>query len=105
MAFLYRRIAASAVLCREWPYLAVGFWVCFSTNFAMLLVARIVQAVELGVFIPLMMNTILDVTPKNKLGSYLSLGGCTITFGPAFVPRGMRVHWSVTLGWRFDILL
>lgn len=44
------------------------------------------QAVGTGIFIPLMMNTILVVTPKNKLGTYLSVGGCMITFGPAFAP-------------------
>lgn len=39
------------------------------------------------------------MTPKNKLGSYLSLGGCTITFGPAFAPVvcGALV---TNLGWR-----
>lgn len=65
----------------------------------MLLIARIIQAVGSGVFIPLMMNTILAVTPKNKLGTYLSLGGCTITFGPAFAPVvcGALV---TNLGWR-----
>ena len=87
MAFLYRRIklrtlffAASALT------LAGSVLGLFSTNFAMLLIARIIQAVGSGVFIPLMMNTILAVKPKNKLGTYLSLGGCTITFGPAFAP-------------------
>ena len=55
-------------------------------SFELLLVARLVQAVGTGIFIPLMMNTILVVTPKNKLGTYLSVGGCMITFGPAFAP-------------------
>ncbi|MDO4443397.1 MAG: MFS transporter, partial [Slackia sp.] len=55
-------------------------------NFAFLLAARLVQAVGTGIFIPLMMNTVLAVTPKNKLGTYLSIGSCTITFGPAFAP-------------------
>ena len=100
MAFLYRRIklrvlffAASALTLAG---SVLGF---FSTSFAMLLVARIIQAAGSGVFIPLMMNTILAVTPKNKLGAYLSLGGCTITFGPAFAPVvcGALV---TNLGWR-----
>lgn len=58
MAFLYRRIrlrtlffAASALT------LAGSVLGLFSTNFAMLLIARIIQAVGSGVFIPLMMNT------------------------------------------------
>ena len=40
----------------------------FAGSFAVLLVARLVQAVGTGIFIPLMMNTILAVTPKNRLG-------------------------------------
>ena len=41
----------------------------FAGNFALLMVARLVQAIGSGLFIPLMMNTILAVTPKNKLGA------------------------------------
>ena len=87
MAFLYRRVklrtlffAASALT------LAGSLLGLAAPNFAMLVVARIIQAAGSGVYIPMMMNTILAVTPKNKLGTYMSIGGCTITFGPAFAP-------------------
>lgn len=87
MAFLYRRFrlrtlffAASAL---SFAGSAMGF---VANGFEMLFVARLVQAVGTGIFIPLMMNTIVAVTPKNKLGTYLSIGGCTITFGPALAP-------------------
>ena len=100
MAFLYRRIRLRVLFFAASALTLVGSVLgLFSTNFGMLLIARIIQAVGSGVFIPLMMNTILAVTPKNKLGSYLSLGGCTITFGPAFAPVvcGALV---TNLGWR-----
>lgn len=100
MAFFYRRIRLRVLFFAASALTLVGSVLgLFSTNFAMLLFARIIQAVGSGVFIPLMMNTILAVTPKNKLGSYLSLGGCTITFGPAFAPVvcGALV---TNLGWR-----
>lgn len=87
MAFLYRRFrlrtlffAASAL---SFAGSAMGF---VANGFEMLFAARLVQAVGTGIFIPLMMNTIVAVTPKNKLGTYLSIGGCTITFGPALAP-------------------
>ena len=48
--------------------------------------ARLVQAVGSGIFIPLMMNTVLVVTPKEKMGTFMSIGGCMITFGPALAP-------------------
>ena len=87
MAFLYRRFhlrtlffAASAL---SFAGSAMGL---VANGFEMLFAARLVQAVGTGIFIPLMMNTIVAVTPKNKLGTYLSIGGCTITFGPALAP-------------------
>ena len=87
MAFFYRRFElrklffAGAVLCVAGS--AMGL---FSMNFAFLLVARLIQAVGAGMFIPMMMNTILVVTPRNKLGTFMSIGGCMISFGPAFAP-------------------
>ena len=87
MAFFYRRFElrrlffAGAVLCVVGS--AMGL---FSMNFGFLLVARLIQAVGAGMFIPMMMNTILIVTPRNKLGTFMSIGGCMISFGPAFAP-------------------
>ena len=87
MAFFYRRFElrrlffAGAVLCVVGS--AMGL---FSMNFGFLLVARLIQAVGAGMFIPMMMNTILVVTPRNKLGTVMSIGGCMISFGPAFAP-------------------
>lgn len=87
MAFFYRRFElrtlffAGAVLCVAGS--AMGL---FAMNFAFLLVARLIQALGAGIFIPMMMNTILVVTPKNKLGTFMSIGGCMISFGPAFAP-------------------
>ena len=87
MAFFYRRFElrklffVGAILCVVGS--AMGL---FSMNFAFLLVARLIQAVGAGMFIPMMMNTILVVTPRNKLGTFMSIGGCMISFGPAFAP-------------------
>lgn len=87
MAFFYRRFElrklffAGSILCVIGS--AMGL---FSMNFAFLLVARLIQAVGAGMFIPMMMNTILVVTPRNKLGTFMSIGGCMISFGPAFAP-------------------
>ena len=87
MAFFYRRFElrklffVGAILCVAGS--AMGL---FSMNFAFLLVARLIQAVGAGMFIPMMMNTILIVTPRNRLGTFMSIGGCMISFGPAFAP-------------------
>ena len=87
MAFLYRRFHLRTLFFSAAALSIVGSAIgLVSGSFEMLLAARLVQAVGTGIFIPLMMNTILVVTPKNKLGSFMSIGGCMITFGPAFAP-------------------
>ena len=87
MAFLYRRFRLRTLLFAASALSFAGSAMGLVANgFEMLFAARLVQAVGTGIFIPLMMNTIVAVTPKNKLGTYLSIGGCTITFGPALAP-------------------
>ena len=87
MAFLYRRFHVRTLFFGAAGLSIVGSAMgLVAPSFELLLVARLVQAVGTGIFIPLMMNTILVVTPKNKLGTFMSIGGCMITFGPAFAP-------------------
>lgn len=87
MAYLYRRFQlrtlffASAALCMAGSALGL-----VAGSFPVLLLARVVQAVGAGGFIPMMMNTVLAVTPKNRLGTFMSIGGCIISCGPAFAP-------------------
>ncbi len=87
MAFMYRRIKLRTLF-----FVAAGLTLAgsaiglFASNFPILMLARVVQAVGCGIFIPLMMNTVLAITPKNRLATYLSIGSCMITFGPALAP-------------------
>ena len=69
-------------------------------TFALLLLARLVQAVGTGVFIPVMMSSVLVLVPRERVGTFLSIGTCMITFGPAFAPvvSGAMV---TAFGWRF----
>ena len=87
MAFLYRRFPLRKLFLAGAALTVAGSAMgLFAMNFPFLLVARLIQAVGAGMFIPMMMNTILIVTPKNKLGTFMSIGGCMISFGPAFAP-------------------
>ena len=87
MAFLYRRFPLRKLFLAGAALTIVGSAMgLFAMSFPFLLVARLIQAVGAGMFIPMMMNTILIVTPKNKLGTFMSIGGCMISFGPAFAP-------------------
>jgi DHA2 family lincomycin resistance protein-like MFS transporter len=57
-----------------------------SDSFGVLLVSRMVQAVGTGMMIPIMMNTVLIVTPIKKRGLAMGICVCAIQFGPAFGP-------------------
>ncbi|MEC4273612.1 MFS transporter [Adlercreutzia sp. R25] len=100
MAYLYRRVpmrplffAASALS------VAGSLGGLVAPNFAVLMGARLVQAVGTGVFIPLMMNVIVDKVPHENMGTYLAVGSSMITLGPATAPivTGFLVS---DLGWR-----
>lgn len=72
-------------------------------TFPVLLAFRLVQALGTGIFTPTMMNTVLLVSPREKIGTNLAIGSCCITFGPAFAPvvSGLAV---TMMGWRGTFL-
>ena len=87
MAFMYRRFKLRPLYFAAAAFTLVGSVMgLFATSFELLMAARLVQAAGSGIFIPLMMNTVMVVVPKRKLGTFLSIGGCMITFGPALAP-------------------
>lgn len=105
MAFLLKRFSAKRIFACGATLLVVGSLLCmFAPSFTVLLIARLLTSVGTGLFIPLMMNTVLTLAPKKKLGTYLSIGGCMITFGPALAPvaSGFMV---TTFGWRSEFLI
>lgn len=100
MAFFFRRFKLRTLF-----FVAAGLTLVGSAaglaapSFTLTLAARLVQAAGSGVFIPLMMNAILVMVPKNRLGTFMSIGSCMITFGPALAP--VVCGGLVTaLGWR-----
>ena len=100
ITFLMRRLTLRQSFFAGGIILALGSAIDFvAPNFAVLLGARLFQAVGTGIFVPIMMNTVLMIAPRKKLGTYLSIGSCCITFGPAFGPvvSGLMVTY---FGWR-----
>ncbi|MEC4174840.1 MFS transporter [Adlercreutzia sp. R7] len=105
MAYLYRRLTMRALF-----FMAAGLSIVGSLggliapDFAVLLAARLVQALGTGVFIPLMMNVIVDRVPHERMGTYLAIGSAMITVGPATAPivTGFMVSG---LGWRSVFLV
>ena len=68
-------------------------------TFPLLLAARLVQAIGTGVFIPTMMSSVLLLAPRERIGTFLSIGTCMITFGPAFAPV-VSGAMATAFGWR-----
>ena len=100
MAYLYRRLSMRALFFAAAALSIAGSaGGLLAPSFPLLLAARLVQAVGTGVFIPLMMNVIVDRVPHERLGTYLAIGSAMITIGPATAPivTGFMVSdW----GWR-----
>ncbi|MCI8468396.1 MAG: multidrug efflux MFS transporter [Eggerthellaceae bacterium] len=100
MAYLYRRFTPrSLFLAAAALSLAGSLLGLLAPSFAALMAGRLVQAVGTGIFIPLMMNVIVDAVPRESMGSYLAVGSAVITLGPATAPvaTGFIVSY---LGWR-----
>ena len=105
MAYLYRRLSMRALFFAAAALSVAGSAGGFlAPNFLLLLVARLVQAVGTGMFIPLMMNVIVDRVPHERLGTYLAIGSAMITIGPATAPivTGFMVS---DLDWRSVFLV
>jgi DHA2 family lincomycin resistance protein-like MFS transporter len=69
-------------------------------KFEILLVARVLQAVGMGLLIPLMFNTILVVYPPEKRGAAMGFVGLVIMFAPATGPTvaGLLIEY---LTWHY----
>ncbi|WP_202171456.1 DHA2 family efflux MFS transporter permease subunit [Bacillus sp. USDA818B3_A] len=73
---------------------ALGF------NFEMLMFARVLQAVGMGLLLPLMFNTILVIYPPEKRGAAMGFVGLVIMFAPATGPTigGLLIEY---LTWHY----
>lgn len=87
MAALYRRLGPRTLLFVALACNAFGsMGGLVAPTFAVLFASRLVQAVGTGIFIPLMMNAILETVASEKLGTYLAVGNGMIALGPAVAP-------------------
>ena len=100
MAALYRRLGARTLLFVALVCNALGSAAgLVAPTFAVLLASRLVQAVGTGIFIPLMMNAILETVASEKLGTYLAVGNGMIALGPAVAPVATGALVGI-FGWR-----
>ncbi len=71
----------------------------FGNAFPVILVARIIQGIGSGVATPLMMNIILEQSPRSKVGRLMGVGSLVITVAPAIGPTVGGAVSSI-LPWR-----
>lgn len=100
MAFLMQRFRVRVLFAFAAVCFVAGEALCMvAPTFPLLLAARLLQAVGSGTFTPIMMNAVLACAPREKMGTYLSVGNAAITLGPALAP--VMSGLAVTLyGWR-----
>ncbi|WP_432432740.1 DHA2 family efflux MFS transporter permease subunit [Cohnella rhizoplanae] len=82
-------------------FLIVGTLIAaLALNFEMLMVARVLQAVGMGLLLPLMFNTILVIFPPEKRGAAMGFVGLVIMFAPATGPTvgGLLIEY---LSWHY----
>ena len=100
MAFLLQRFTLRKLYFFAFACFIIGEGVCMiAPAFPLLLVARLLQAVGSGVFIPIMMTTVLALAPRERMGTLLAIGGACITLGPAFAPV-ISGALTTLFGWR-----
>ncbi|MFA0834409.1 MAG: MFS transporter [Methanobacterium formicicum] len=59
---------------------------CFSTNFPILFVGRVIQAIGTGILVPLIFNTVLILIPPEKRGATMGMVTLVVMFAPTIAP-------------------
>lgn len=86
-AFIIGKFSTRQIFISAITVFGIGTAVAaFSNSFALLLVARIVQAMGSGVMMPLMMTVMLTMFPPHKRGAAMGMMGLVIGFAPAIGP-------------------
>ena len=77
---------------------------CFASNFASLLIARLIQACTSGMLMTFQMTTMISIYPIEKRGSILGLSSLVISAAPALGPTisGLILEF---LSWRWLFIL
>ncbi|MET1005287.1 MAG: DHA2 family efflux MFS transporter permease subunit [Propionibacteriaceae bacterium] len=103
--FLLQRLSTRTIFLAAMTLFSTGTLLAgLSSGFLMLLVARIIQASGTAVMLPLLMTTILTLTPLEKRGGVMGNVSIVISVAPAIGPTlsGLILQY---LSWRFMFLL
>ena len=84
-SFLYRKIPTKPLFLIIMSFFIIGSLLggLAGNNFILVLLARVIQAIGSGMLIPVAMNIVLDIAPREKLGLYMGTMGAMTTLGPS----------------------
>lgn len=86
-AWLINTISSKWLYIGAMSIFLAGTILCWTAlNFPMLLIGRLVQAVGVGVSMPLLQTMMLTIFPANKRGTAMGLAGIVIGLAPAIGP-------------------
>lgn len=86
-AFLSNRFNTTALYTTAMVIFEIGTITAFvAPNFATLLAARLIQAVGVGITMPLMQTIMLTIYPPEKRGAAMGINGLVISLAPAIGP-------------------
>ncbi|MDN5917074.1 MAG: DHA2 family efflux MFS transporter permease subunit [Pseudonocardia sp.] len=99
--FLLQRFPARSVYLASMTLFSVGtVLAALAPGFAVLLVARVIQASGTAVMVPLLMTTVLTLIPAQRRGQTMGTISIVIAVAPAVGPTISGVILS-SLGWRW----
>ena len=99
-SFLKRRFRLKAIFLAAVALGVTGSLIMIVAQaFPLMILARIIQGVGSGVATPLMINIILEQSPRSKIGRLMGVGSLVITVAPAIGPTVGGAVTSV-LPWR-----
>ena len=86
-SYLKRRFTLRTIFTAAVVLSVVGSaLVVIAHGFTLLIIARIIQGMGAGIATPLMMNIILEQSPRSKIGRLMGVGAMVITVAPAIGP-------------------
>ncbi|WP_438350555.1 DHA2 family efflux MFS transporter permease subunit [Paenibacillus sp. FA6] len=100
-AFLMDRFSTRQLFFTSMITFSLGTVICgVAPTFVILLLGRVVQAIGAGIVMPLLINVVFRLFPKEKRGAAMGIVGVAIMFAPAVGPTlsGLLI---TQLSWRY----
>jgi EmrB/QacA subfamily drug resistance transporter len=86
-AYLMETISTRQLFAAAMSFFTIGSLICGIGNvFSIILVGRIVQAIGVGILMPLVTNIFLRIFPPDKMGRAMGMMGIAMMFAPAVGP-------------------